>query len=82
MSSYLNKLDLFGEPVRVNFRGETEFRTARGGVLSLLTMVLTLFASLQLLQSLIHQTDPTISVYEIYDTENVQEQEFDLIQYY
>ena len=43
MINYLKKVDIFGHPIRVNYKGETAHNTIFGSVLSLVMITWVLF---------------------------------------
>ena len=59
--------DFFGQTLALNFRGESQLKTVRGGLVSIFVAVLTFWQSLALLQQIYQQTDPVISTYEVHE---------------
>ena len=43
LSTRLSNLDIYGEPVGVNFKGKARFKTWLGGICSLVTWILLLY---------------------------------------
>ena len=52
--------DAFAKPVYLNFRGRDRYATARGGVLTLIVYLVSIFASWNLFSKLITKRDPLI----------------------
>ena len=65
--NYLVSLDSFGEPISVNYKGETSFKTCLGALatIALKTFVL-IYASVMLLE-LAEYKDPDITQYTVYE---------------
>ena len=61
ITSYLRSYDSFGEPVSLNYKGDSSYKTLLGAVLTLcLNTFLLVYAADQLL-ALVKYQDPTVS---------------------
>ena len=68
LRSFLTSLDVFGEPVSVNFKGETNFKTLPGALLSVLIKSFLLVFAINGTIDLINYEDPQITQYDIFET--------------
>ena len=71
-SDWLSKLDIFGPPITLNFRGDSTFQSCKGGLLSIMIYIFTLVQALFLLQQLVLQNDPKIINYKVTDTKGAE----------
>ena len=63
MNRFYNKLasmDAYGEPVSLNFQGNTKYSTACGGLITLLVYCLSFLLIRELFIQVYEQKDPTI----------------------
>ena len=64
MSSILNRiksLDNFGEPIGVNYKGESSFKTIPGAVLSIALLIFLLIFAGQSFLGLVNYNNPQVS---------------------
>ena len=72
MLKQLSKLDSFAEQVTFNFRGSDKYRTARGGVVTIIVYAVIAWQAFLLLTQYVTQVDPTIKAYDIhYEPEEI-----------
>ena len=68
MRSFKNLLasfDSFGEPIQLNFKGQSSYKTCSGGLITLAALIVASWPSLGLFMSMINYEDPTIKMYTI-----------------
>ena len=58
--SFFTSLDVFGEPVVINYKGETSFKTAPGALLTLAIKAFLLFFVVQGTFALCNYDDPQV----------------------
>ena len=61
LSHWLKSVDSFGHPVQVNYKGDKTFKSQVGGVLSLLSMALTLMMVVRAVKEMVLMEEPTLS---------------------
>jgi hypothetical protein len=59
MSESVRKIDMFGQPVSVNFKGETMYGTPFGGVITFLSIIITMIYTFERGVSMVLGSDPT-----------------------
>ena len=70
LTSYIRSFDSFGEPVSLNYKGDSSYKTLLGAILTLcLNTFLLVYAADQLL-ALVKYQDPTVTQYTIYEPRN------------
>ena len=69
---YLTSLDAFGEPVTLNFKGESSFKTSVGAFFTIILRAFILSYGLIMLIGVLQYEDPQIAQYTIYDKRNSQ----------
>ena len=57
---FIKSLDVFGEPVMLNFKGSSTFNTFSGGVTSILTLTLLAYFTIALFIEMLRYEAPTI----------------------
>ena len=60
-SNLLKSIDSFGHPIQVNYKGEETFKSLVGGVLSLLSLALTLVLVLKAVNEIVAMEEPTLT---------------------
>ena len=61
LSKLLKSIDSFGHPIQVNYKGEETFKSQVGGVLSLLSLALTLVLVLKAVIEMVVMEEPTLT---------------------
>ena len=61
----LTSVDAFARKISLNFGGNDSHKTLRGGFITVLVYMITLWQSLALVSQLVNQTEPTISTYDV-----------------
>ena len=85
LRSQLQKIDTFGAPVNVNYRGKDTFPTSFGGILTLLMAVYMMYFATNCIIKVLSFKDSKISSYMIKDDRedmdpmNLLENGFDLV---
>ena len=69
---YLTSLDAFGEPVTLNYKGESSFKTGVGAFFTIILRAFILSYGLIMLIGVLQYEDPQIAQYTIYDKRNNQ----------
>ena len=64
-SNALTNVDAFGSKISLNFGGSDSHKTMRGGCITVLVYIITLWQSLALVTQLVEQTEPTIATYDV-----------------
>ena len=70
LSGLLRRQDAFGEPVSINYRGETSFTTMLGAIVSFVEKVFILVVAVMSLIDLFTYKDPNITQFSIYNARN------------
>ena len=70
--NYLISLDAFGEPVTLNYRGDSSFKTGVGAFFTIVLRIFIFTYGLFELIKVLQYEDPQISQYTIYDKRNSQ----------
>ena len=70
LGGLLRKQDAFGEPVTINYRGDTTFTTMLGAIVSFVEKVFILVVAVMGLIDLYTYKDPNVTQYSIYDMRN------------
>ena len=65
---FVTSLDAFGEPVSLNYNGETRFKTKVGAIVSILIKSFLLVYTAQQFLDLVNYQDPKISIVSITST--------------
>ena len=73
-SKYLTSLDSFGEPVTLNYKGSSTFKTGVGAFFTIALSAFILTYGLFSLIGVLQYEDPQISQYTIFKIRNEQEQ--------
>lgn len=60
LSNLLKSFDNFGHPIHVNYKGEETFKSQVGGVLSLLSLALTLVLVVRVVNEMVMMKEPTL----------------------
>ena len=68
LGGLLRRQDAFGEPITINYRGETTFTTMLGAIVSFAEKVFILVVAVMGLIDLFTYKDPNITQYSIYDS--------------
>ena len=63
---FFTSFDTFGEPVSLNYQGDTAFKTTIGAVFSVVIKIFFLIFSIQQLIALIEYEDPQIILVSVY----------------
>ena len=63
----LTSLDSFGQPIHLNFRGSSSYKTACGGFITLIAINVQIWFTLVALGQLISQSEMQIQTYEVGD---------------
>ena len=61
LSKLLKSIDSFGHPIQVNYNGEETYKSLVGGVLSLLSLALTLVLVLKAVNEIVAMEEPTLT---------------------
>ena len=56
--------DIFGEPITLNFRGSSHFKTTRGGLITIMISIVMLYQISTFIIHLYTQKEPLIQSYE------------------
>ena len=56
----LSKFDIFGKPVSLNFRGDSEFKTSAGGCITITIMIIAAIFSVEAFRDLIFMENAAI----------------------
>ena len=67
LGGLLRKQDAFGEPVSINYRGDTTFTTMLGAIVSFVEKIFILVVAVMGLIDLFTYQDPNITMYSVYD---------------
>ena len=59
-SNLLKSIDSFGHPIQVNYKGEETFKSQVGGLLSLLSLALTLVLVVRAVNEMVVMEEPTL----------------------
>ena len=57
----LKSIDSFGHPIQVNYKGEETFKSQVGGLLSLLSLALTLVLVVRAVNEMVVMEEPTLT---------------------
>ena len=61
ISDQIKKMDLYGLPIALNFKGSSVFQTTLGGLLSIHSVLLILAFAVVKGTSMVHRSNPTIT---------------------
>lgn len=61
VSEFIRSLDSFGEPVGLNYKGESSFKTFYGAFLTLIVRVVIVIVTLQSLLELVDHANPQVT---------------------
>ena len=64
----LRQLDTFGPTISLNFKGDEQFQTLRGGLLTIVVYVFSIWQLIAIVTQLVTQEEPTVASYRIYET--------------
>ena len=70
MMSYLRSYDSFGEPVSLNYKGDSSYKTLLGAVMTLCLNTFLLVYAADKLLALVKYQDPSVTQYTIYEPRN------------
>ena len=70
ISEAFKKLDIFGEPVKINFQGESSYNTACGSIVSIFLAIAMIGISVMGFLDLKNYEDLNIIQYDIYEKQN------------
>ena len=59
-SNLLKSIDSFGHPIHVNYKGEKTFKSQIGGLLSLLSLAMTLVLVVKAVNEMVVMEEPTL----------------------
>ena len=68
LKSFFTSFDVFGEPVSVNYKGESSFRTSPGALFTIMIKAFLLVFVVQGTLSLFNYEDPQVFQYTIYES--------------
>ena len=77
-SQFISNMDAFGSTINLNFRGKERFQTMRGGILTILIYIMTIWQMSIRALLFYQQVDPKISTYE---TSYLADQPLNLLEY-
>ena len=70
ISETFRKLDIFGEPVKINFQGESSYNTACGSIVSILLAISMIGISIMGVLDLKNYEDLNIIQYDVLEKQN------------
>ena len=63
VSMIMRKVDMFGHPIGINYKGSEVYNTALGGAISILVYILTLSLTITAISELVSMREPTLTDY-------------------
>ena len=74
LKAFVTSLDAFGEPISINYKGDSTYKTCLGAIFTIGLKSFVLFYALAQLVALFQFKDPEITQYDVYEprTEDVE----------